>query len=63
MELPVLPFTGTDLTKRGLKGPAVGAALALLRARWAEAGYPDDPETCGRLLDAVAAASSDHPAG
>ena len=58
-----LPFTGTDLLARGLTGPAVGAALALLRTRWAEAGFPDDPDARARLLDAVASASGPHPAG
>ena len=63
MERPAFPFTGTDLTARGLKGPAVGAALAQLRARWADAGFPEDPAACARLLDAVTAPSGDHAAG
>ena len=49
--MPRFPFTGEDVMARGLKGPAVGAALADLRRSFAAAGFPDDAGSRNRLLD------------
>ena len=51
---PRLPFSGDDLIARGIdSGKAVGEALKLLETRWMEAGYPEEPERLGALLDQV----------
>tara|TARA_R110002033_G_scaffold78494_2_gene129905 strand:- start:894 stop:2081 length:1188 start_codon:yes stop_codon:yes gene_type:complete len=40
---PVLPLTGGDLIKRGLKpGPVVARTLARIEAAWIAEGFPDD---------------------
>ena len=40
---PVLPLTGGDLIKRGLKpGPIVARTLATIEAAWIAEGFPDD---------------------
>ena len=52
--IPTFPFTGGDLLARGLMGPEIGIALALLRRAFAEAGFPDDPTEQTALLDALA---------
>ena len=49
---PRLPFTGSDLIKRGVKsGPAMGALLKRLQASWIRAGFPKQPEILARLLE------------
>ncbi|MCC2095350.1 MAG: CCA tRNA nucleotidyltransferase [Hyphomicrobiales bacterium] len=48
---PRLPFTGSDLIKRGVRsGPAMGAMLKRLQAAWIRAGFPKEPEVLARLL-------------
>ncbi len=51
---PVLPWSGADLASRGLKGPAVGAALAALRRAWADAGFPEDAAARAAVFEAAA---------
>ncbi len=53
--VPEMPVSGRDLLARGLKGPAIGEALARLRAAYREAGFPQDPAARAALLDAVTA--------
>ena len=49
---PRLPFSGSDLIKRGVKsGPAMGALLKRLQASWIRAGFPKQPEILARLLE------------
>ncbi len=56
---PRLPFSGADLLSRGFaSGRPVGDALETLKHRWISAGFPDDPSLLTRMLDEVAAASS-----
>jgi poly(A) polymerase/tRNA nucleotidyltransferase (CCA-adding enzyme) len=54
---PVFPLRGADVLAEGVApGPRVGAILAALERRWAEAGCRDDAETVRRWLrEAVAA--------
>ena len=55
---PKLPFSGTDLQNRGISGgPLMGQMLKTLQAQWIRAGFPKDPSSLARLLDAVVAAS------
>ncbi|MGI3899538.1 MAG: CCA tRNA nucleotidyltransferase [Janthinobacterium lividum] len=49
--VPSMPFSGRDLLPRGLKGPAVGEALARFRAAYREAGFPEDEATRAALLE------------
>ncbi len=58
---PILPVSGRDLMARGLAGPALGAGLAKFKLAWADAGFPADPPTIGRLLDAAASGETDDP--
>ena len=51
---PEPPFSGADLLARGLRGPALGAALGAAREAWAKAGFPDDPAAIGAMLDRAA---------
>ena len=51
--VPPFPFTGRDVMARGLKGPAVGAVLARLRAAYRTAGFPSDAAARAMLLDAA----------
>lgn len=57
--VPQLPFSGADITARGLKGPAVGTAIAALRQAWAKAGFPNDPSILEMLLDSAVESSKD----
>ena len=53
---PRLPFSGSDLQSRGIaSGQQMGRMLKSLQARWIRAGFPKDPATLARLLDAVVA--------
>ena len=54
--VPSFPFTGRDVMAKGLKGAAVGAVLARLRATYRDAGFPPDVATRAALLDAAIAA-------
>ncbi|WOJ90178.1 hypothetical protein RZS28_02415 [Methylocapsa polymorpha] len=55
---PRLPFSGTDLTARGVtEGPAIGDALRRLEGLWISAGFPDDPQRLAELLDDAVAQS------
>ncbi len=63
-DIPAMPFSGKDVMARGLKGPAVGEALARFRADYRDAGFPEDGPAVTELLDAAiadatAAASGD----
>ncbi len=63
-DIPAMPFSGKDVMARGLKGPAVGEALARFRAAYRGAGFPEDGPAATELLndaiaDAVAASSGD----
>jgi poly(A) polymerase len=54
--IPKLPFSGADLIARGIAaGPRVGQTLRAFQARWIRAGFPKEPETLARLLEAAAA--------
>jgi hypothetical protein len=55
-DIPSMPLTGKDLVARGLKGPAVGEALARFRAAYRDAGFPEDAATRTALLEASLAA-------
>ena len=47
-----LPVSGADIMARGLDaGPAIGAVLRSLRAKWIAAGFPEDPGRLARLVD------------
>lgn len=49
---PRLPFSGSDLMRRGLSaGPAIGETLKRLQAAWIRAGFPREPDVLARLLD------------
>ena len=50
--VPPMPYSGRDLLARGLKGPAIGEALARFRHAYREAGFPDDEATRAALLAA-----------
>jgi poly(A) polymerase len=50
--IPKLPFSGADLVARGVAaGPPVGQTLRAFQALWIRAGFPEEPEMLGRLLD------------
>ena len=52
---PRFPLRAADLLSRGvIKGPALGAALALAEAAWIAADFPSDPEILGRIADRAA---------
>ncbi len=54
---PEIPVTGGDIIARGVeKGPRVGEVLRRLRLLWAQAGFPDDPDTLERLVKSAAEA-------
>ena len=61
--VPVLPISGRDLLARGIAGPALGAALARFKSAWAAAGFPADPASIDRLLEAAASAETDDRQG
>ncbi len=50
--IPTMPFSGKDLVARGLKGPAIGEALARFHAAYRDADFPEDEATRRALLDA-----------
>jgi poly(A) polymerase len=53
-EEPQMPFSGADLLARGMPdGRAIGEALKELQAQWILAGFPKDPASLTRLLDAT----------
>ncbi len=55
---PVFPLRGADVLAAGVDpGPRVGALLAALEHRWAEAGCRDDAETVRRWLRDLLAAT------
>jgi poly(A) polymerase/tRNA nucleotidyltransferase (CCA-adding enzyme) len=55
---PVFPLRGADVLAEGVApGPRVGAVLAALERRWAEAGCRDDAATLRRWLRETLAAS------
>ena len=51
--VPSFPFTGRDVMAKGLKGAAVGAVLARLRATYRNADFPLDAASQAALLDAA----------
>jgi poly(A) polymerase len=52
---PRFPLRAADLVARGvLKGPALGAALAVAEAAWIAADFPSSPEILGRIADRAA---------
>ena len=56
---PKLPFSGADLIARGVAaGRPVGQALRALQALWIRAGFPKEPETLARLIEAAVAESA-----
>lgn len=51
---PQLPFSGADLLARGFaSGRAVGEALDLLKTRWINAGFPENPALLAQMLDEI----------
>jgi poly(A) polymerase/tRNA nucleotidyltransferase (CCA-adding enzyme) len=55
---PVFPLRGADVLAEGVPpGPRVGAILAALERRWAEAGCRDEAETVRRWLRETVAAT------
>lgn len=55
---PNFPVTGADLVARGVRpGQALGAMLKSLQAKWIAAGFPNDPATVTRLIEAALATS------
>ena len=54
--VPGMPVSGRDLVARGLRGPAVGDALARFRAAYRAADFPADPARRDALLAAAVAA-------
>ena len=51
---PKTPFAASDLIARGLTQDAgLGGALKRLQALWIRAGFPEDPQTIARLIDAA----------
>jgi tRNA nucleotidyltransferase/poly(A) polymerase len=54
--VPEMPVSGRDLVARGLRGPAVGEALARFRAAYRAADFPADAARRDALLAAAAAA-------
>lgn len=55
---PVFPLRGADVLAEGVApGPRVGAILAALERRWAEAGCRDEAETVRRWLRETVAAT------
>ncbi len=56
--VPPMPYSGRDLLPRGLRGPAVGEALARFRAAYRDAGFPQDEATRTALLEASIAATA-----
>ncbi len=54
---PTMPISGKDVIARGIApGPEVSRRVAMFERRWVDAGFPDEPATVGRLLDAVSSA-------
>jgi poly(A) polymerase len=52
---PRFPLRAADLVSRGvIKGPALGAALAVAEAAWIAADFPSDPEILGGIADRAA---------
>jgi hypothetical protein len=52
--IPRLAVAGTDVMARGVaSGRAVGLVLKEVEARWAEAGFPENPDLLERFLDEV----------
>ncbi len=49
--VPAMPYSGKDVVARGLKGPAVGQALARFRAAYRDAGFPEEAAAREALLD------------
>jgi poly(A) polymerase len=61
--IPKLPFSGADLVARGVAaGPPVGQTLRAFQALWIRAGFPEEPEMLGRLLDEAVAELARGPA-
>jgi len=55
---PKLPISGADLIARGVAaGRPVGLALRAFQALWIRAGFPKEPETLMRLIEAAVAQS------
>ena len=53
---PRLPISGADMIARGVAaGRPVGRALRAFQALWIRAGFPKEPETLTRLLEAAVA--------
>ena len=56
---PKLPISGADLIARGVAaGRPVGRALRAFQALWIRAGFPKEPETLARLLEAAVVESA-----
>jgi poly(A) polymerase len=54
-KVPGFPLSGRDVAAAGLPpGPAMGAALARAEALWAEADFPMDAASLGRILTEAA---------
>jgi poly(A) polymerase len=52
--IPRLAVSGAEVMARGVtNGRAIGKVLNIVEARWAEAGFPADPDFMGRMLDEV----------
>jgi poly(A) polymerase len=61
--IPKLPFSGADLVARGVAaGPPVGQTLRAFQALWIRAGFPEEPQMLGRLLDEALAELARGPA-
>ena len=56
-DIPAMPFSGKDIVARGVKGPAVGEALARFRVAYRDAGFPEDGVERLALLDSSIAPS------
>lgn len=60
---PIFPITGAHLLARGVApGKALGAILKTLQAKWIRAGFPRDPATVKRLVEAAAQARPERDA-
>jgi poly(A) polymerase len=52
--IPRLAVSGAEIMARGIaNGRAIGTVMKLVEARWAAAGFPEDPDFMGRMLDEV----------
>jgi poly(A) polymerase len=52
--IPRLAVSGAEVMARGVtNGRTIGKVLNIVEARWAEAGFPADPDFMGRMLDEV----------